>query len=60
MLYLFKGQLSYEDIMYKMTFKEMLTLRDARIESLKEEAEAMKKDQEARQLEQVRNEILNV
>ena len=37
MLTLFKGELSYEEFTRKMTYKEMIALRDARVQQLIEE-----------------------
>ena len=44
MLTLFKGELSYHEFMREMTYRDMLALRDARIEQLLEEREASKID----------------
>ena len=43
MLALFKGELSYTDITRGMSFKEMMALRDARVERLLEEKKAEEK-----------------
>ena len=37
MITLLKGELSYHDIMRGMTYKEMMTLRDLRVEQILEE-----------------------
>jgi hypothetical protein len=54
MLALFKGELSYKEFTRGMSYKEMLALRDARVDQLLEER---KKSEEDRQQE-VRNRIL--
>lgn len=58
MLALFKGELSYSEFMYNMTYKEMMALRDARIEQLLEEKKSTEKDLEEKTKENIRNNIL--
>ena len=58
MLALFKGELSYEDITRGMTYKELLALKDARIDKLKREAEEQRKMDQQREREMARNQIL--
>ena len=60
MLRLFKGELTYREITRGMTFKEMLALRDARIEQLKEDAKDRENAMSVAQLENIREEILRV
>ena len=40
MLALFKGELSYHEFMREMPYKEMLALRDARVQQLLDEKKA--------------------
>lgn len=58
MLTLFKGELSYNEFMRGMTYKEMLALRDARVEQILEERKASEKAAEERMRENTRNAIL--
>ena len=58
MLALFKGELSYEDITRKLTYKEMLALKDVRVEKLKAEVEEQKKMEEKRDREMARRQIM--
>ena len=58
MLTLFKGELSYHEFMREMTHRDMLALRDARIEQLLEEREASKREAEEMRRENARNAIL--
>lgn len=58
MLTLFKGELSYHEFMREMTYRDMLALRDARIEQLLEEREASKREAEEMRRENARNAIL--
>ena len=58
MLALFKGELSYHEFMREMTYRDMLALRDARIEQLLEEREASKREAEEMRRENARNAIL--
>lgn len=62
MLELFKGQVTLEEIKYKMPYKEALLLREQRIKRLKEEREELEKErqQEAdrQKREQARNKII--
>jgi hypothetical protein len=62
MLELFKGQLDFDHIKYKMPYKEALLLRDVRIERLKKEREDLEKERAAeakrQQSEANRNKII--
>lgn len=59
MLELFKGQLTLEEIQYKMPYKEALLLRDVRIERLKAEREEMEKERQAEADRQAREAARN-
>ena len=54
----FKGELSYHEIMREMTFKEMVALRDARIQQLLDEKKAADEARERQARESARNQIL--
>lgn len=43
MLALFKGELSYNDIMKTMVYKDMIALRDARVNQIMKEREEQEK-----------------
>ena len=58
MLALFKGELEYETFMRHMTYKEMVALRDARVEQLLKEHEEMERSQEEQNRQTIRNNIL--
>ena len=58
MLSLFKGELSYHEFMREMTYKDMMTLRDARIAQLVEEKKSADEAAEKRAKETIRNSIL--
>ena len=58
MLTLFKGELSYNDFMYGMTYKDMLALRDARIKQILDEKKEQDRLAEERARENSRNAIL--
>ena len=58
MLALFKGELSYHEFMREMTYKDMMSLRDERVQQLLEEQEAMKKSDEERRRDAIRNTIM--
>ena len=58
MLTLFKGELSYEEFMWKMPYKHMLSLRDARVEQIIAERKAADEEAERRAKENIRNNIL--
>lgn len=58
MLALFKGELTYTEFMRGMTYKEMMALRDARVNQLIEEKKAMDRESEIRAKENIRNNIL--
>ena len=58
MLALFKGELSYSEFMYNMTYKEMIALREARVNQLLEEKKQSEKDMQDQQSEDIRNRIL--
>jgi hypothetical protein len=59
MLTLFKGELSITDFMRNMTYKDMLALRDARVEQLLNEKKEAEEAAKNRQRESVRNSILS-
>lgn len=58
MLSLFKGELSYNDIMFGMSRKHMMALRDARVRALIREQEEMEKERKKAEQERARNQIL--
>lgn len=58
MLSLFKGELTYTEFMYGMTYKEMMALRDARVNQLLEERKQAQADADAANRENIRNQIL--
>lgn len=58
MLALFKGELSYNEFMWQMPYKEMLALRDARVKQILEEREASEKAANERMRENAREMIL--
>ena len=58
MIALFKGELSYHEIMREMTFKEIVALRDARIQQLLDEKKAADEARERQARESARNQIL--
>lgn len=58
MLSLFKGELSFHEFMREMTYKDMMALRDARVNQLIEEKKASDKEAELREKESIRNSIL--
>lgn len=60
MLTLFKGELSYYEFTRQMTYKEMIALRDARVDQLLEEKERNEKEMKERERQGIRNTILNV
>lgn len=43
MLALFKGELSYNDIMRNMVYKDMIALRDARVDQILKERDEQEK-----------------
>ena len=43
MLALFKGELSYNDIMRSMVYKDMIALRDARVDQILKERDEQEK-----------------
>ena len=57
-LALFKGELSYEDIMYNIPKKRLFELRDVRIKRLSEEQKALDRQQKDAQNQMVRDSIL--
>ena len=59
MLALFKGELSYEDITRRMTYKHMISLRDARVEQLINEKKELEIEAERQEKEKIRNTLLN-
>ena len=60
MLTLFKGELSYEEFTRKMTYKEMIALRDARVDQLIEEKKRNDEEFKQQERESIRNNILSV
>ena len=58
MLALFKGELSYSEFMYNMTYKEMIALRDARVNQLLQEKKQSEKEMKQQQSNDIRNSIL--
>ena len=58
MLTLFKGQLSYNEFMREMTYKDMIALRDARIDQLLEEQQRAEKELKERESADIQNRIL--
>ena len=58
MLTLFKGQLSYHEFMREMTYKDMIALRDARIDQLLEEQERAEKELKEKESANIKNQIL--
>lgn len=59
MLALFKGELSYTDIVDNMVYKDMMALRDARIERLTNERKEMEKDKKEMERQRIRNTLLS-
>lgn len=57
-LALFKGELSYDDIVNKLVFRRLLELRSARVNRLMEEAQEVEKQQKERESESIRNQIV--
>lgn len=55
---LYKGQLSFDDISYKLTYKEAIKLREVRIERLKREREEMEKERKEAESKQRRDSIM--
>lgn len=58
MLTLFKGELSYHEFTREMVYKDMLSLRDARVQQLLEEKERNEKEANILRKETIRNNIL--
>jgi hypothetical protein len=58
MLTLFKGELSLKEFMWDMPYKDMIALRDARVEQLLNEKKESERAAEERQREAIRNNIL--
>ena len=58
MLALFKGELAYSEFMYNMTYKEMIALREARVNQLLEEKQQSEKEMQEQQSEDIRSRIL--
>ena len=58
MLSLFKGELSYNEFMWQMPYKDMLALRDARVEQILADRKANEEEVKRRQSETIRNNIL--
>lgn len=60
MLTLFKGELSYHEFMREMTYKEMLSLRDARVDQIVQERKDSDRAAEEMNRQNIRNNILSV
>lgn len=58
MLALFKGELSFEDITRKMIYKDMISLRDARVEQLTNERKDFEKEKKEAERAKIRNTLL--
>jgi hypothetical protein len=58
MMVLFKGELTYNDIMYGMPKKRLFDLRLARINRLISEHEEMEKQRKAEESKQIRENIM--
>lgn len=58
MLTLFKDELSYNDIMYGMSYRSMMSLRDARVARLTKEKEELDREREKLESERIRRQIL--
>lgn len=58
MLTLFKGQLSIDDIMYNIPYKELIELKSAREERLIAEHKELEDMEKSREQEDIRNRIL--
>jgi hypothetical protein len=54
---MFKGQLSYRDVV-DMPYKKLVSLRDARVKRLTNEAKDLKQEQRNMEKESVRQQIL--
>jgi len=59
MLALFKGELSYDDIMNKIVFKHLIELRSARVQRLIDEQKSEEERRSEMRKEQIRNQILS-
>jgi hypothetical protein len=57
-LALFKGELSYEDIMWGMPKKALLDLRDARVKRLSEEQKTLEEQQREVQRQAFRDQVM--
>lgn len=59
MLALFKGELSYHEFMREMTYKEMMSLRDARVEQLTNERKSFEQDRQEAERKRIRDQLLS-
>ena len=57
LLAMFKGQLSFTDVV-DMPYKKLVSLRDARVKRLMDEAKDMQKEQNEMRSQNIRNQIL--
>lgn len=58
MLALFKGELSYTEILWGMPYKDLIGLRDARLEQYEEERKEAEAEAKQVSSENIRNTIL--
>ena len=58
MLTLFKGELSYHEFTREMTYKEMIALRDARVDQLIEEKKRNDEEMKRQNSNNIRNTIM--
>ena len=58
MLTLFKGQLSINDIMYRLPYKELIEMKHIREERLIKEQKELEQMEQAQEHEEIRNRIL--
>jgi len=58
MLALFKGELSYHDIMWGIVFKHLIELRSARVTRLIDEQKTDEERRADRERERIRNQIM--
>lgn len=58
MLTLFKGQLSINDIMYRLPYKELIEIKNIREERLIKEHKELEQMEQAQEHEEIRNRIL--
>lgn len=58
MLALFKGELTYSDIMWNIVFKQLIELRTARVERLMEEQKSDEERRSEMEKEKIRSRIM--